>query len=98
MVCVYPFAWLGILAKAPPAPEELIYSNHERRFALLSIRSPSIARLYLQCAPDEELGLWPDERIWDELSLHAHLRCRTDAVWQSVPGRRLGAHCSAHRE
>jgi p-hydroxybenzoate 3-monooxygenase len=66
---VYPFAWLGILAQAPPASEELIYSNHERGFALLSMRSPSITRLYLQCAPDEELDLWPDERIWDELSL-----------------------------
>jgi p-hydroxybenzoate 3-monooxygenase len=64
---VYPFAWLGILAEAPPASEELIYANHERGFALLSMRSPTVSRLYLQCAPDEDLGQWPDERIWAEL-------------------------------
>jgi p-hydroxybenzoate 3-monooxygenase len=64
---VYPFAWLGILARTPPASEELIYANHERGFALLSMRSPEISRLYLQCEPDEDLGAWPDERVWDEL-------------------------------
>ena len=51
----YPFAWLGILAKAPPASEELIYALHDDGFALLSMRSPEITRLYLQCAPDEDL-------------------------------------------
>ncbi len=66
---VYPFAWLGILAEAPPASEELIYANHPRGFALLSMRSAEISRLYLQCAPDEDLALWPDERIWDELQV-----------------------------
>ncbi len=64
---VYPFGWLGILAEAPPASEELIYSNHERGFALLSMRSPRISRVYLQCRPDEDLAEWPDERVWDEL-------------------------------
>jgi len=64
---VYPFAWLGILAETPPASEELIYANHERGFALLSMRSPTVSRLYLQCAPDESLENWPDERIWSEL-------------------------------
>jgi p-hydroxybenzoate 3-monooxygenase len=64
---VYPFAWLGILAKAPPASEELIYANHERGFALLSMRSPEISRLYLQVDPDERLEAWPDDRIWEEL-------------------------------
>jgi p-hydroxybenzoate 3-monooxygenase len=64
---VYPFAWLGILAKVPPASDELIYANHERGFALLSMRSPEVSRLYLQCAPDEDLAGWPDGRIWDEL-------------------------------
>jgi p-hydroxybenzoate 3-monooxygenase len=64
---VYPFAWLGILADAAPASEELIYSNHERGFALLSMRSPTISRLYLQCKPDENLNEWPDERVWEEL-------------------------------
>lgn len=64
---VYPFGWLGILAEAPPSSEELIYASHERGFALLSMRSPTVARLYLQCAPDEDPEAWPDERIWSEL-------------------------------
>jgi len=63
----YPFAWLGILARTPPASHELIYTYHERGFALLSMRSPEISRLYLQCAPEEDISLWPDERIWEEL-------------------------------
>jgi p-hydroxybenzoate 3-monooxygenase len=63
----YPFGWLGILAEAPPSSQELIYSNHERGFALLSMRSPKISRLYLQCDPEEDLAQWPDERVWDEL-------------------------------
>jgi p-hydroxybenzoate 3-monooxygenase len=63
----YPFAWLGILAEAPPSSHELIYANHERGFALLSMRSPKVSRLYLQCEPDEDLANWPDERIWEEL-------------------------------
>ncbi len=63
----YPFGWLGILAEAPPSSHELIYSNHERGFALLSMRSPKISRLYLQCEPEEDLEQWPDERIWEEL-------------------------------
>ena len=65
---VYPFAWLGILAEAAPACDELIYANHERGFALLSMRSPEIVRLYLQCAPDEDLEAWSDDRIWSELA------------------------------
>ncbi|MBM0237313.1 4-hydroxybenzoate 3-monooxygenase [Micromonospora sp. ATA32] len=63
----YPFAWLGILAAAPPAVDELIYANHERGFALHSLRSPEISRLYLQVDPDEDIADWPDERIWSEL-------------------------------
>ena len=63
----YPFGWLGILAAAAPSSEELVYSLDERGFALFSMRSPSITRLYLQCTPDEDLAQWPDERIWDEL-------------------------------
>ena len=63
----YPFAWLGILAAAPPSNEELIYAYHERGFALHSMRSPSLTRLYLQCRPDEDIAEWPDERIWEEL-------------------------------
>jgi p-hydroxybenzoate 3-monooxygenase len=66
---VYPFAWLGILADARPSSDELIYAYHERGFALHSMRSPDVTRLYIQCAPDEDLGNWPDEKIWDELQL-----------------------------
>jgi p-hydroxybenzoate 3-monooxygenase len=63
----YPFAWLGILAEAPPSWEELIYANHERGFALFSMRSPKLTRLYLQCRPDEDLAKWSDDRIWENL-------------------------------
>jgi p-hydroxybenzoate 3-monooxygenase len=63
----YPFGWLGILAKVPPASDELIYCYHERGFALLSMRSPEISRLYLQCAHDENIDEWSDDRIWTEL-------------------------------
>jgi p-hydroxybenzoate 3-monooxygenase len=64
---VYPFAWLGILANAPPSSPELVYSLHHHGFALFSMRSNSVTRLYLQCAPDEDLAQWPDDRIWEEL-------------------------------
>ncbi|MEW2359309.1 4-hydroxybenzoate 3-monooxygenase [Spirillospora sp. NPDC029432] len=64
----YPFAWLGVLADVPPSTDELIYAHHERGFALHSLRSPKVSRLYLQVAPDEDLGAWPDERIWSELA------------------------------
>ena len=64
---VYPFSWLGILAEAPPATDELIYSWHEHGFSLYSMRSPKVSRLYLQVPADEELENWPDERIWEEL-------------------------------
>jgi p-hydroxybenzoate 3-monooxygenase len=63
----YPFAWLGILAEAPPSNEELIYAHHERGFALHSMRSRTLTRLYLQVPPDEDPADWPDERIWQEL-------------------------------
>ena len=63
----YPFGWLGILADAAPSSAELVYANHERGFALASLRSPTVSRLYLQCAPDEDLDAWSDDRIWAEL-------------------------------
>ena len=63
----YPFAWLGILAHAAPSSEELVYALHARGFALFSMRSPKVTRLYLQCSPEEEIGQWPDDRIWSEL-------------------------------
>jgi p-hydroxybenzoate 3-monooxygenase len=64
---VYPYAWLGILARVAPSTDELIYCRHERGFALHSLRSPEISRLYLQCDPSEDIDEWPDERIWEEL-------------------------------
>ena len=63
----FPFAWLGILARVPPASEELIYARHARGFALLSMRTPEISRLYLQCDAGTDPDLWPDARVWDEL-------------------------------
>jgi p-hydroxybenzoate 3-monooxygenase len=63
----YPFAWLGILARTPPAVDELIYAYHEHGFALQSMRSPELSRLYLQCSPDDTLEQWPDQRIWSQL-------------------------------
>ena len=65
----YPHAWLGILAATPPAGHELIYAYHESGFALASMRSPEVSRLYLQVRPDEDLAGWPEERIWSELRL-----------------------------
>ncbi|HXT27102.1 MAG TPA: 4-hydroxybenzoate 3-monooxygenase [Candidatus Eisenbacteria bacterium] len=78
----YPFGWLGILAEAPPSSKELIYAHHDRGFALLSMRSPEISRLYLQCDPEEELALWPDDRIWSEL----HQRFATADGWRLTEG------------
>ena len=66
---VYPFGWLGVLSDTPPVAEELIYVNHERGFALCSMRSRSRSRYYLQCALDDEIEAWPDQRFWDELRL-----------------------------
>jgi p-hydroxybenzoate 3-monooxygenase len=66
---VYPFGWLGILADVPPCNDELIYSNHERGFALASMRSKIRSRYYIQCPIDENIEDWPDDRIWDELAI-----------------------------
>ncbi len=79
---VYPFAWLGILAEAPPASGEIIYTYHERGFALFSMRSPKITRLYMQCAPDEDIANWPDCRIWEELQT----RLATGDAWRPAEG------------
>ena len=78
----YPFAWLGILATAAPSSEELVYSLHDRGFALFSMRSPTVTRLYLQVPPDEDIGEWPDDRIWSELKL----RLRTHDGWEPNAG------------
>ena len=66
---VYPFGWLGILADVPPCHHELIYANHERGFALASMRSGTRSRYYIQVPLDERVEDWPDERIWDELAV-----------------------------
>jgi p-hydroxybenzoate 3-monooxygenase len=81
---VYPFGWLGILTEAPPSHHELIYARHERGFALLSTRSPSVQRLYIQCDPKDDLAHWSDDRIWSEL----HQRLETDeADWSLTEGK-----------
>lgn len=87
----YPFAWLGILAETPPAAEELIYASHPRGFALFSMRSPTLARNYLQVRPDEDLKNWPEERIWEELSL------RLGGVAEVRPGPLLEKSLTPHR-
>jgi len=69
----YPFGWLGILAEAPPSSHELVYAHHEHGFALHSMRTPQLSRLYLQCAHNEAIHNWPDDRIWQEL--HTRLAC-----------------------
>jgi p-hydroxybenzoate 3-monooxygenase len=64
---VYPFGWLGLLSDTPPVSPELIYTNHERGFALCSMRSPTRSRYYVQCALDQKVEDWSDDRFWDEL-------------------------------
>ena len=64
---VYPFGWLGLLSETPPVSDELIYNNHERGFALCSMRSTHRSRYYLQCALDEQVENWSDDKFWDEL-------------------------------
>jgi p-hydroxybenzoate 3-monooxygenase len=64
---VYPFGWFGILAKAPPSSDELIYAHHDRGFALISTRSPDVQRMYFQCDPNDSVDNWPDDRVWEEL-------------------------------
>jgi p-hydroxybenzoate 3-monooxygenase len=64
---IYPFGWIGILSASPPPDDELIYAYHPNGFALYTMRSPTLARLYLQCEPDDDIDNWPDERIWSEL-------------------------------
>ncbi len=66
---IYPFGWLGILADTPPVSAELIYSNHERGFALCSMRSPTRTRYYVQCSLDDKVEHWSDAAFWDELRL-----------------------------
>ncbi len=69
----YPFGWLGILAAVPPSNDELVYAHSRRGFALLSLRSPELSRLYVQCRPDEDVDGWSDDKIWEELQLRLGL-------------------------
>jgi p-hydroxybenzoate 3-monooxygenase len=69
----YPFGWLGILAAVAPSIDELVYSGHERGFALLSLRTPELSRYYIQCAPDEDVERWSDDAIWAELQARVGL-------------------------
>jgi p-hydroxybenzoate 3-monooxygenase len=78
----YPFAWLGILAEVAPSTEELIYAYHDRGFALHSLRSPELSRLYVQVDPQDDIEEWPDERIWEEL----HRRLARDDGWTLEEG------------
>jgi p-hydroxybenzoate 3-monooxygenase len=81
----YPFGWLGILAEARPSSDELVYTLHERGFALFSMRSPAITRLYLQVPPDESIDDWSDDRIWTEMLE----RMTTRDGWRPNVGRIL---------
>jgi p-hydroxybenzoate 3-monooxygenase len=78
----FPFAWLGILAAVAPSTDELIYAYHDRGFALHSLRSPDISRLYIQVRPDEDIEGWPDDRIWEEL----RTRFTSDDGWSLTDG------------
>ncbi|HEX3377333.1 MAG TPA: 4-hydroxybenzoate 3-monooxygenase [Candidatus Acidoferrales bacterium] len=79
---IYPFGWLGILAQAPPSSPELVYTYHERGFALLTMRTMEVSRLYLQVPYDEEISAWPDDRIWSEL----RARTAADGNWKLNEG------------
>jgi p-hydroxybenzoate 3-monooxygenase len=89
----FPFAWLGILANVAPSTEELIYARHERGFALHSLRSPEVSRLYIQVDPQEELSTWPDDRIWDEL----RVRLAADDGFDLRDGPVLEKSLAVHR-
>ncbi|HMN83651.1 MAG TPA: 4-hydroxybenzoate 3-monooxygenase, partial [Burkholderiaceae bacterium] len=77
---VYPFGWLGVLVDRPPVSHELIYSNHERGFALCSMRSTTRSRYYVQCPLDDDVGQWSDDRFWDELRARLDGRAAADLI------------------
>lgn len=79
---LYPFGWFGILCKAPPSSDELIYAMHKRGFVLVSTRSPDIQRMYFQCSPTEKIDEWSDDRIWAEF----RARLRTRDGWEPKEG------------
>lgn len=79
----YPFGWFGILVESAPSSDELIYARHERGFALVSTRSPTVQRLYFQCDPHDKVENWSDDRIWSEL----HARLEHNDGWKLKEGR-----------
>jgi p-hydroxybenzoate 3-monooxygenase len=79
----YPFGWFGILVESAPSSEELIYAHHERGFALVSTRSPTVQRLYFQCDPSDHVDNWSDDRIWNEL----HSRLENNDGWRLNEGK-----------
>ncbi len=89
----YPFSWLGILAAVTPSVDEVTYAYHDRGFALHSLRSPEISRLYLQVEPEEDIVGWPDDRIWEEL----RVRLATDDGWELAEGPVLERGLAAMR-
>ncbi len=90
---VYPLGWLGLLVEAPPSTDELIYAYHPRGFALVSTRSPTLQRLYLQCAPDDDVKKWSDDRIWNEL----HARLENAEGWRLTEGKIIQKNVVAMR-
>jgi p-hydroxybenzoate 3-monooxygenase len=84
-VRTYPFGWFGILVEGPPSTEELIYTLHERGFALVSTRSPKIQRLYFQCDPEDDVDNWPDDRVWEEM----RTRVASEDDWTLADGKIL---------
>ncbi len=89
----YPLGWLGILVEAPPSTDELIYAYHARGFALVSMRSTTLQRLYLQCHPDEHVDAWSDDRIWSEL----HTRLENTEGWRLKEGKIIQKNIVAMR-
>jgi p-hydroxybenzoate 3-monooxygenase len=77
---VYPFGWLGVLADVPPVSPELIYSSHDKGFALCSMRSPTRSRYYVQVSTEDRVEDWPDDRFWDELRSRLDRRAAGDMV------------------
>jgi len=79
---IYPFGWFGVLVEAPPSSDELIYASHDRGFALVSTRSPTLQRMYLQCDPGDDVADWSDDRIWAEF----RVRLETRDGWAPIEG------------
>ena len=88
----YPFAWLGILAAVAPSTDEIVYARHERGFALHSLRSPEVSRLYIQVQPSDKIDNWSDDRIWQEL----RARLATDDGWELRDGPILERAIAVH--